>query len=132
MTKEVDEIDSDELAEVFESKLVAAPREKRKPSDLLLERGSFLRRFAGRQDPPTIDALQKHASKFGSEAVPETAAELGYGLDACTRLIEHCDRADAAIHLSQTGRKLNAKNGPAEKRARVLLGLEDETPEDPA
>lgn len=107
------------------------PRAKpRKPSDLLKERGAVLRRFAYGEDPPTIEQLMKHATKFGRECVVETAAELGYGLDACVRLTDHCDRAEVAAYLSEHP---NGRSGPkfddAIKRCKLLLGIEDQQPE---
>lgn len=100
----------------------------RKPSDLLQERGALLRYSCGRE-APTIDDLMRHAEKYGSDCVVETAAELGYGLDACIRLMEYCDRADALAYQRDHSFSNSKKLMSSEKRCRLLLGLEDEATE---
>jgi hypothetical protein len=97
---------------------------KRRPSDDLGIRRGLMRRFSG-GDIPTIAQLEKHAERFGTDHVVVTAAELGYGLDACVRLQDTCDRIDAAIDRARRYSR-RGKIAPAEDRVRVILGLEDD------
>jgi hypothetical protein len=116
------------VTEEFESKLVSAPREKTGPAYLLGERQSYMRRLNHRLglETPTIKELQKHAERFGSTQVVETAAELGYGYDACLRLQDFCDRVDQAEYRKAHPRGRLPKITLAEKRIRELLGLEED------
>lgn len=95
-----------------------------KPSDLLYERGSALRR-ACRREPPTIEELMKHAERYGTDAIVQTAAELGYSLQACVRLMDHCDRVDAAAYMKEHPHARPPSVKPSEKRCRILLGIEE-------
>lgn len=115
----------EEIEEEFVSHIIQAPREKKKPSDLLPERRSFMRRVTGTLPSPTIEELQKHVTRYGAESVVETAAELGHSLDACIRLQEHCDRAVVAEMKEQ--RKYIPKFSPADGRVRLILGIERES-----
>lgn len=81
---------------------------------------------------PTIEQLVKHAERFGTHMVPQTACDLGFGLDAVTRLITQCDRVD------QEHAKTKKPWAPAfyskpkqapETRAKKLLGITDEDEE---
>lgn len=67
----------------------------------------------------------RHAEKFGTECVVETAAELGYTLDACVRLADHCDRTEAAEYLRAHPRGRAPKADDSTKRCKLLLGIED-------
>lgn len=97
---------------------------KSKPSDYLNERIAMLRRI--HPTIPSVDDLMKHAEKFGTECVLETAVELGYGLETCVRVAEHCDRLDV-LNRERWGRKNKPK--PAIDRCKVLLGIVDEVDE---
>lgn len=107
----------------FTSRLRPAPKVAKLPADLLPERRSCMRRFS-QGEAPTIDELVTHASRFGSECVPETAAELGYGVVALTRLIQLCDREDLTrLQKTRPSARLD-RRADAEDRACMLLGIE--------
>lgn len=109
----------------FVSNIKPMPPEKRGPAHLLGERRAVLRRLCGDQ-VPTIAQLEKHAARFGSEGVAQTAVELGYGLDAVARLIDSCDRADLELIRKQRPNARLDKRDPAETRAKKMLGITDE------
>lgn len=111
-------------ASVFQSALLKMPKQKRRPSDDLPERGALARRFA---PIPALKDLQKHAEKFGSECVVETAVELGYPFEACVRLVDACDRADLALLRKIRSNARLDRRPPSEDRVRLLMGLEKET-----
>ena len=115
----------EELEEIapYQSKLVQAAHVKREPSDLLDERRAALRRLGA--EVPSVEALKKHADKFGTEAVVETAAEVGYGVDALIRLFDHCDLVDSATDRARKYSK-GLKRSSSEARAKALLGLKDD------
>lgn len=46
--------------------------------------------------PPTLTDLKKHADRFGSEGVLETAIDLGYSRASLLGLLEYLERADLA------------------------------------
>lgn len=110
------------IAEKFISNLVAAPKVIRKQSDDLIERMALLRRFG---PVPTIAELDKHAEKFGTMLVVDTAVELGHSFNACVRLQDSCDRYDASADRKFKFKKLRAK-GTSETRVRLLMGIEEE------
>lgn len=95
----------------------------------LLERQASLRRIT--DEVPSIDDLMKHAEKFGTDQVIETAVELGYGLDACVRLTDHCDRLDVATWKREHRYGSPKKVKSAEDRCKALLGITDEPDADP-
>lgn len=110
---------------ILDAKPAKVTRPKVKPGDTLLERQACLRRLEA--ETPTIEELQKHADKYGSSLVVETAAELGYGYESLMRLQEHCDLVDVSAHRERYGPKRPLpKTTPAEVRVKILLGLEDE------
>lgn len=110
------------------------PRQRRGPSDLLGERRAFMRRLRHypegaegqgaplEPEPVKIEDLMKHAQKFGAEGVVETAVELGYGHDACVRLMDACDRAEAAAYRKDRPKAPPLKFGDSNARVSALLG----------
>jgi hypothetical protein len=86
-------------------------------------------------DVPTIDDLIKHARRFGTARVAETAAELGYQLEAVTRLITQLDvvdqehSAEKKFGLTHFYRKPGKS---AEDRAKKLLNWTDPKEEEVA
>lgn len=116
------------MSEEFVSRLVNAPKVARTKSDLLEERSAFMRRVTrtSHAEAPTLDELKKHAEKFGTEMVVETAAELGYGLDSCINLMEFCDRANVADLKKYKPYAKAPKLKSAEDRCKELLGIVDE------
>lgn len=73
-------------------------------------------------DPPTRDELLKHAERFGTDQVAETAAECGYGLEEMIALIERLDQIDV-MRAKKEGFKFGAKQkrSTPEKRAKKIL-----------
>lgn len=85
-------------------------------------------------DAPTRDELIKHAERFGTDQVAETAAELGYSLEDMTFLIERLDQIDI-VRAKKEGLKFGAKvkRTSPEKRAKKLLNwVEPEVEEEEA
>lgn len=122
-----------ELEEVeFESRLNTAPAARRTPSDLLAERRNFMRRFTTQAglETPTIEQLKKHADKYGTEQVVETAVELGYGLDTIVNLMDYCDRVNATNYRKERPYAKAQKIKSSEERAKALLGIKDEDESD--
>ena len=81
---------------------------------------------------PTIEDLIKHAEKFGGHMVVQTAIDLGYGLDAVTRLQVRVDQVDA--EHSKAGkpwaeRFYSAPKKSAENRVKKLMNITDEEEE---
>lgn len=109
-------------------KAAGKPRlEKRGPSYQLPERRAIMRSTLARNDdgdpiPPDLKELMAHAVKYGSEMVVETAIELGYGHDSCVRLMDHCDRSEAAAYRKQRPLAPAMKFGDSDMRVRVLMG----------
>lgn len=118
----------EQVAEDFEAPIV--PRARRTPSDLLEERSVFMR-YVSRQigNIPEISDLMKHAERFGTDQVVETAVELGYSLDACVRLMDHCDRLDLANFKKEHPYAKNPRLKSSEVRCKALLGIVDEDEE---
>jgi hypothetical protein len=116
-----------EVAEEFESRIVSAPQAKRTPADLLEERSAFAR-YISRQSGyvPEIGDLMRHAERFGTDQVVETAVELGYSLDACVRLMDHCDRLDMAEFKKEHPFAKPPKVKSSEDRCKALMGITDE------
>jgi len=105
----------------FVSKIVSAPKQIRRPSDLLAERQSYMRRIL--RDQPSVEQLLKHAERFGTDQVPETAAELGYGAETLERIIDKCDLIDAAEFRKLHPHGKTPRGGKsAEERAKLLIG----------
>lgn len=123
MSVELETISEDEVEVTSQEKPA-----KRKPSDFLIERMAILRHVSA-GDIPTIDDLMKHAEKFGTDMVVETAAECGYGLDACVRLMDFCDRQDAIDFKKNHRFGSPKKQKSSEVRCKLLLGIEDEEEE---
>lgn len=96
-------------------------------ADTLPERQALLRHVCRDVPVPTIDDLVRHAEKFGTDQVVETAAELGYQLDSLVRLTDTCDRLDAEEFRRHHKFGSLAKRKPAEDRCKTLLGITDET-----
>jgi hypothetical protein len=71
----------------------------------------------------------KHADRFGTDQVVETATELGYGLEACVRLTDHCDRVDLKKWKEEHRYGSPKKTKTAEARCKALLGITDEDEE---
>lgn len=113
-------MDHDEITE----EAVKTPRVKRTPADLLDERSAFVR-YISRQCGyvPEITDLMKHAERFGTDQVVETAVELGYSLDACVRLMDHCDRLDVASFKKEHPYAKAPKLKSSEDRCKALLGI---------
>jgi hypothetical protein len=97
---------------------------KRGPGELIPEQRAVMARFtSGLQgEAPTIERLVKHAEKFGTDQVLETAADLGYGHDACVRLVDALDRIEAAAYRKDHPKAPPLKFGNAEKRVAAVLG----------
>lgn len=101
---------------------------RRTPADLLLERQACLRRIT--HEIPSVEELMKHAERFGTDQVVETATELGYGLETCVRLTEHCDRLDALAYKESHRFGSLKRTKSAEARCKALLGITDDEDED--
>jgi hypothetical protein len=101
--------------------------EPRHPSDLLPERQALARRLGS---PPRVPDLLRHAERFGTEMVPETAVEAGYGLDTCTHVVESCSRIDSVAGVRRYVRGRLKKQLTPEARARELMGLPDDDVDD--
>lgn len=117
------------MTDEFQSAIKTAPRTRKLPSDLLDERSTFMRHMSRGIPVPTIDDLMKHADRFGTDQVIETAVELGYGLDACVRLLDHCDRADVAAFKKLHPHGRASKVGSSEDRCKALMGITDDEEE---
>lgn len=88
----------------------------------LSERQVLIHRLV--ETPPTVAELVKHATKFGTECVVETAVELGYTFDSCVRLQDACDRADLAeLRRHRPNAKLD-KRKLSEDRVTLLMGAD--------
>jgi hypothetical protein len=103
------------------------PRVKRGPDWMLAERKGCMLAFTPRDEKggrlvPTIEDLMSHATKNGSEMVVETAIELGYSHDSCVRLMDHCDRAEAAAYRKLHPRAPAMRFGDSDKRVGLLMG----------
>lgn len=86
---------------------------------------SALTRQTG-EDTPEIAKLIKHAERYGTTEIVQTAIDLGYGLDACVRLQDACDRIDAATHRKAHPHAPAMRFGPSEERVRALMPKEDD------
>lgn len=117
-----------------ESAFTSRPRaEPMGPAYVLAERRTYSRRFnvdpaTGELNVPTIEQLAKHAQRFGTDCVVEAATELGYGLDACVRLQDACDRVEANAYRESHPKSKPLSFPDAEARVKKLLGLKDEEP----
>jgi hypothetical protein len=83
---------------------------------------------------PTHEGLIKHAEKFGTTLIAETAVELGYDLPRLTTLIARLDMIDG-VHRNRE--KTNIKHTQLsrrspEARAKKLLNWEPEPEEEAA
>lgn len=103
-------------------------RTKRNPADDLAERRTCMIRFTrtGDADIPTVKDLMRHAERHGGECVAETAAELGYGVDALIRVIDACDRGDLALLRKTRPNARLEKRASSEDRAKAILGIKDD------
>lgn len=108
----------------FVSRLLPPQPHVKHPSDLLSERRTFMRRLHPTQ--PSIADFIRHAERFGTDFVVETAVEVGHGLDACVRLQDTCDRLAPAAFRKERPRAPLKKPPPAEERVKALLGLDKE------
>lgn len=77
-------------------------------------------------EAPEIAKLIKHAERYGTTEVVQTAVDLGYGLDACVRLQDACDRIEAANHRKEHPHAPAMKFGDSEQRVKALLPKTDE------
>ena len=85
-------------------------------------------------EKPTREELIKHAERFGTDQVAETAAEIGFTLEDLTFLIERLDQIDV-MRAKKEGLKFGAKQKrtSAEKRAKKMLNwTEPETDDEEA
>lgn len=85
-------------------------------------------------EKPTREELIKHAERFGTDQVAETAADLGFGLEDLTFLIERLDQIDVT-RAKKDGLKFGAKvkRTSPEKRAKKMLNwVEPEKDDDAA
>jgi hypothetical protein len=99
------------------------PPSRRNPADDLPIRQTLLRRLG---EPPTAQQLKRHADRFGSEFVVQTATEVGYGVETCVMLSDHCDIADLArLRRDRPNARLD-RRAPSDDRVRKLLGLDRE------
>lgn len=80
-------------------------------------------------DAPTIKQLERHAERYGTEQVVETAIELGYGIETVTRLQDFCDRVEAANYKKQHPRARPMRFPNTEKRVKALMEIVDEEEE---
>jgi len=119
------EIENIEIEETVSTRHTSQVR--RTPADLLSERQAFMRRIV--EDVPTVGALMRHAERYGTDQVVETAAELGYGLETCTRLMDHCDRIDA-VAVRERRYSTSKKVKSSEERCKALLGITDDEEEE--
>lgn len=78
---------------------------------------------------PTMKQLQRHAEKFGTEAVVQTAVELGYGFESCLTLQDFCDRTDAAAYRKEHPYAKPQRLTSSEKRVKLLMDLKDDDEE---
>lgn len=83
-----------------------------------------MRHFDDRAPVPSLKELKKHAEKFGSDSVVETAAELGYGPEALVRLMDACDRITSAALRKTHPNRSTPRFGDSVERVNVLLGLD--------
>ena len=89
--------------------------------------------------PVTREDLLKHAEKFGTHMIAETAVDLGYDLERLTALIAQLDLVDLEAykkeHKGASGAGMPKKRSP-EARAKKLLNWvepeEDETADAPS
>ena len=90
-------------------------------------------------DAPMVGDFVKHAERFGTEGVMETAAECGHSFDALVRLQDAVDRIEAEhgregkfIRHNRLGRRVQVrpKRTTAEERVKRLLGIEEEEEEE--
>ena len=107
----------------FTSHLAVTGSPRPQPSDNLGSRQALCRQLA---PVPTLKDLTRHAEKFGTEQVVETAAECGYGFDTLVRLQDAVDRIDQARWRREHPHAPLPRVKPSEERVRVLLGLEKE------
>jgi hypothetical protein len=81
------------------------------------------------EPPPTIDELIKHAERYGGYMVVQTAIDLGYGLEAVTRLQSRVDVIDIEHSKARkpwAERFFTRPKKSAEHRVRKLMGITDE------
>lgn len=97
----------------------------RKLSDLLGERRACLHSL-DLGPVPKIKQLARHAERYGTDQIVETAAELGYDEVSCVRLLDACDRIAGAHVRKQRPNARAPRIGLSEDRVRALLGVEVE------
>jgi hypothetical protein len=75
----------------------------------------------------STEALLKHARKFGTDGIAETAVELGFELDELTNLLLKLDELDqeSTPRIAQRRRKIDLTE-VMERRAKRLLGIAQE------
>ena len=73
----------------------------------------------------TADSLAKHARRFGTEGVIETALEARLPFQELVRLQTDLDEIDSTRRFHKKPRKT------AEERIKKLLGIEEEASEQP-
>lgn len=78
----------------------------------------------------SLEALLRHAKRYGTEGVAETAAEAGMALTALTTLLVELDALDQAHtpRIRQRHKKVDVK-AICEARAKKLLGITDDEKE---
>ena len=105
-----------------------APAPSRPWSSTLPERRTMMRLFTERNNlkAPDVKSLTRHAERFGSGLVVETAAELGYGFDELVRLTDACDRIDAKRAREEHPHRKRSKLKASEDRVKELLGTKKE------
>jgi hypothetical protein len=113
------------VSETFVSAIKPAPKVKRTPADLLSERKTLMRRVPG-VDLPTVQQLERHAARFGSEQVVETAIECGHSFDSCVRLQDSCDRSDLELLRKLRPKARPERKAASEDRVSLLMGIERE------
>ena len=85
-----------------------------------------------RMPAPTIEELVKHAERFGSHMVVDTAIGLGYEFDAVVRLQRQCDVIDLEHWKKEHGGRDGGWPRPkksVEDRVKKLMGIKDEQQE---
>ncbi len=94
----------------------------------LAERRRLTRRLT--EEIPTIAQLTKHAEKFGTEGVVQTAIELGYGFDTVVDLQDAVNRIEnTQFHKDHPGVSRNLKFPNVEKTVKAAMEITDEDEE---
>lgn len=76
--------------------------------------------------PPTLERLIKHAERYGTAFVVQTAVEYGYSIEDCTRLQVRCDVIEKQQAEKERWGHYTKPRHTAEERVMKLMGIKKE------